>query len=564
MLLKLLQWKNKLKLIWKIIQNGRLKNKNKGCFNMKTKVLKSLSVCGLALSLFAAGQSTITAHNFAHADGPATTVGSGTIATGKVLLQGNNGKVSLVEEVSSEGSKSTVKFFLGDKPLPGFDKDANILAQGSDGVVLEEPTTHAIAIVQKSQDGSALDAYTGVELAPFIQSIKDKAAQNKNIIYDHIDTKDFTVDNKKFTVPFLQTEIAKIDDGVTVLKNGIGCSYTTTTSGTNVMDNVGATMNKEVPSKYSIAKNNDVTVDYQGNSHTYTQNLLSFDQSGSETDSNKPASTTDSTGSAVSDKGTQSSSTAKDQTGVSSDKKPGSSTSASVSKSDDKTGTDSVNSDKANNADTKTDKDSISSTTAANGDKSSAKIDKLDDASSKAESGVAGQKSSVADGQASGESSSIKSGSISGKSDGASAKSASLSVSSSSVKSSGTESGSGESGSADKIAGQSSSIASSQESSQLSSASSSENGASNGTGSGTAVGGQAGSNGFEANGNNQGSGNEAGTPASTQPGGDDTYSPQKAAMLAKTNAKVAESGIVAAIGAAIGTVAGWFGLKKKN
>lgn len=40
--------------------------------------------------------------------------------------------------------------------LPGFDKEANILAQGSDGVVLEEPTTHAIAIVQKSQDGAAL------------------------------------------------------------------------------------------------------------------------------------------------------------------------------------------------------------------------------------------------------------------------------------------------------------------------------------------------------------------------------------------------------------------------
>lgn len=530
---------------------------------MKTKVLKSLSVCGLALSLFAAGQSTITAHNFAYADGPTTAVGSGTISTEKVLLQGNNGKVALTEEVSSEGGKSTVKFFLGDKQLPGFDENAKILAQDANGVVLEEPNTHAIAIVQKLQNGSALGTYTGVELAPFIQSIKDKAAQNKNIIYDHIDTKDFTVDNKKFTVPFLQTEIEKIDGGVTVLKNGIGCSYTTTTSGTNVMDNVGVTMNKEVPSKYSIAKNNDVTVDYQGNSHTYTQNLLSFDQSGSETDSNKSASTTDSTGSAVSDKGTQSSSTANDQTGVSSDKKPGSSTSASVSTSDDKAGTASVNSDKANNADTKTDKDSISSTT-ANDDKSSAKIDKLDDASSKAESGVAGQKSSVADGQASGESSSVKSGSISGKSDGASAKSASLSVSSSSEKLSESEDGSDESGAADKVVGQSSSIASSQESSQLSSASSSENGTANGTGSGTANNGQAGSNGFEANGNNQGSGNEAGTPASTQPGGDDTYSPQKAAMLAKTNAKAAQSGIIAAIGVAMSVVAGWFGLRKKN
>lgn len=528
---------------------------------MKTKVLKSLSVCGLTLSLFAAGQTSVV-HNFAHADGPATAVGSGTIATGKVLLQDNNGKVSLVEEVSSEGSKSTVKFFLGDKPLPGFDKDANILAQGSDGVVLEEPTTHAIAIVQKSQDGSALGAYTGVELAPFIQSIKDKAAQNKNIIYDHIDTKDFTVDNKKFTVPFLQTEIAKIDGGVTVLKNGIGCSYTATTNGTNVMDNVGATMNKEVPSTFSIAKNNDVTVDYQGNSHTYTQNLLSFDQSGSETDSNKSASTTDSTGSAVSDKGTQSSSTAKDQTGVSSDKKPGSSTSASVSKSDDKTGTDSVNSDKANNADTKTDKDSISSTT-ANGDKSSAKIDKLDDASSQSESGVAGQKSSVADSRASGESSSVKSGSISGKSDGASSKSESSSVRSSSEKSNDAETDKDESG-ADKVAGQSSSIASSQASSQLSSVSSSTTGAANGTDAGTNAGGQS-SNGMEASGANQnGSGTEAGSPASSQPDGDDTYSAQKAAMLAKTNAKAAESGIVAAIGAAMGVIAGWFGLRKKN
>lgn len=53
------------------------------------------------------------------------------------------------------------------------------------------------------------------------------------------------------------------------------------------------------------------------------------------------------------------------------------------------------------------------------------------------------------------------------------------------------------------------------------------------------------------------------TSTSTTPG-DDTYSPQKAAMLAKTNAKAAQSGIIAAIGAVIGTVAGWFGLKKKS
>ena len=371
---------------------------------MKTKVLKSLSVCGLALSLFAAGQ-TSAVHNFAHADGPATAVGSGTIATGKVLLQGNNSKVSLVEEVNSEGSKSTVKFFLGDKQLPGFDENAKILAQDANRVVLEESTTHAIAIVKKSQDGSALEAYTGVELSSFIQSIKDKAAQNKNIMYDHVDTKDFTVDNKKFTVPFLQTEISKIDGGVTVLKNGIGCSYTATANGTNVMDNVGISMQKEVPSTLSIAKNNDVTVNYQGNSHTYTQNLLSFDQSDSETDSNKSASTSDSTDSAASDKGTQGMSTAKDQAGAA-DKKPGSSTSASVSKSD----------DKALSSDLKAGKDSTVSTT-EDSDKSDAKTDKLDDASSKSESGVAGQKASSANSQASSsESSSVKSGSISGKS----------------------------------------------------------------------------------------------------------------------------------------------------
>lgn len=531
---------------------------------MKTKVLKSLSVCGLALSLFAAGQSMMTAQNLVHADGSATAVGDGTKAAGKVLLKGADDKITLTEEVSQEGGKSTVKYFLGNKQLPGFDENTKILTQDENGVVLEEPDTHVIAIIQKLNNGTALGTYTGVELDSFIQSIKDKAAQNKNIIYDHVDTKDFTVDNKKFTVPFLQTEISKIDGGVTVLKNGIGCSYTATTNGTNVMDNVGISMQKDVPSKYSIAKNNDVTVDYQGNSHTYTQNLLSFDQSGSETDSNKSASTTDSTGSAVSDKGTQSSSTAKDQTGVSSDKKPDSSTSASVSKADDKLGTVSVNSDKANNADTKTDKDSISSTT-ANDDKSSAKIDKLDDDSSKAESGVAGQKSSVADGQdASSELSSVKSDSIKDESDGAESKTESSLVSSSSEKLSESEDGSDESGAADKVAGQSSSIASSQESSQLSSASSSENGAGNGTDSGTTVGGQ-GSNGMEANGTNSGgSGNESGATSSAQPGGDDTYSAQKAAMLAKTNAKAAQSGIIAAIGTVIGTVAGWFGLKKKN
>lgn len=69
----------------------------------------------------------------------------------------------------------------------------------------------------------------------------------------------------------------------------------------------------------------------------------------------------------------------------------------------------------------------------------------------------------------------------------------------------------------------------------------------------------------EANTTNPGDGTTTTTSTSTTPGaGDDTYSPQKAAMLAKTNAKAAESGIIAAIGAVIGTVAGWFGLKKKN
>lgn len=497
---------------------------------MKTKMLKSLSVCGLALSLFATGQ-TSAVHNFAHADGPAMAVRSGTIATGKVLLQGNNGKVSLVEEVSSEKSKSTVKFFLGNKQLSGFDKDANILAQGSDGVVLEEPTTHAIAIVQESQDGSALGAYTGVELAPFIQSIKDKAAQNKNIMYDHVDTKDFTVDNKKFTVPFLQTEISKIDGGVTVLKNGIGCSYTATTNGTNVVDNVGISMQKEVPSKYSIAKNNDVTVKYQGDSHTYTQNLLSF-------------------GSSAAESGNASSSSEKANSPVS-DKQADKSTSASVSKSDDKAVTASVNSGDQTDIDTKAEKGATSST--SNGNKSSTKTDSVNDASSKLESQIA-----------SSELSSVKSDLISDKSNSAESKSESSSVSSSSEKLSEAEDGPDESGAADKVAGQSSSIASSQESSQLSSASSSKNGAGNGTDSRTTASGQTGSNNFEASGTNPGdSGNESGAITSAQPGGDDTYSAQKAAMLTKTNAKAAQSGIVSVIGAAIGTFAGWFGLKKK-
>lgn len=65
----------------------------------------------------------------------------------------------------------------------------------------------------------------------------------------------------------------------------------------------------------------------------------------------------------------------------------------------------------------------------------------------------------------------------------------------------------------------------------------------------------------EANAGNPGT--TTSTTTSTSPA-DDTYSPQKAAMLAKTNAKAAQSGIIAAIGATIGAVAGWFGLKKKN
>lgn len=43
-----------------------------------------------------------------------------------------------------------------------------------------------------------------------------------------------------------------------------------------------------------------------------------------------------------------------------------------------------------------------------------------------------------------------------------------------------------------------------------------------------------------------------------------TYSAQKVEMLAKTNAKAEQGGIIAAIGAVIATIAGWFGLKKKN
>lgn len=44
----------------------------------------------------------------------------------------------------------------------------------------------------------------------------------------------------------------------------------------------------------------------------------------------------------------------------------------------------------------------------------------------------------------------------------------------------------------------------------------------------------------------------------------DTYSAQKAAMLARTNAKSEQGGIVSIIGTVIGMIAGWFGLKKKN
>lgn len=53
------------------------------------------------------------------------------------------------------------------------------------------------------------------------------------------------------------------------------------------------------------------------------------------------------------------------------------------------------------------------------------------------------------------------------------------------------------------------------------------------------------------------------TSTSTEPG-DDTYSAQKAAMLAKTNAKAEQGGIIATIGAIFATIAGWFGLKKKD
>lgn len=45
---------------------------------------------------------------------------------------------------------------------------------------------------------------------------------------------------------------------------------------------------------------------------------------------------------------------------------------------------------------------------------------------------------------------------------------------------------------------------------------------------------------------------------------EDTYSPQKAAMLAKTNVTKEHAELLTTIGLAIGTVAGWFGLKKKN
>ena len=44
----------------------------------------------------------------------------------------------------------------------------------------------------------------------------------------------------------------------------------------------------------------------------------------------------------------------------------------------------------------------------------------------------------------------------------------------------------------------------------------------------------------------------------------DTYSAQKATMLAKTNATKEYAGLLTTIGLSIGTVAGWFGLKKKN
>ena len=43
-----------------------------------------------------------------------------------------------------------------------------------------------------------------------------------------------------------------------------------------------------------------------------------------------------------------------------------------------------------------------------------------------------------------------------------------------------------------------------------------------------------------------------------------TYSAQKAEMLAKTNAKAEQGGFIAAIGAVIATIAGWFGFKKKD
>lgn len=56
---------------------------------------------------------------------------------------------------------------------------------------------------------------------------------------------------------------------------------------------------------------------------------------------------------------------------------------------------------------------------------------------------------------------------------------------------------------------------------------------------------------------------ETNTTTTTSPS-DDTYSAQKAEMLAKTNARAEQGGIIAAIGAVIATIAGWFGFKKKD
>lgn len=508
---------------------------------MKTKMIKSLSVCGLALSLVAAGQSVMIAHNLVHAElPPVAAVGDGTTATGKVLIKGDSSKNSFVEQVSQDGSKTTVQYFIGNKQLPGFDENAKILAQDGNTVVLSEPSSHALAVVAKDHNGQALTAYTGVDLDYLTNKIKQEAAKNKNIIYDRIDTRDCTVGGKHFSIPYLQTEITKIDGGVTVMGNGIGCHIFETNGRLQEIDNVGAYAHKYVPSKVSIAANNDVTVDYENSPYTYKNNILN---------PNNPSANTVAKSTANSN--LTSSSSAKDNSPVS-DKQADKSTSASVSKSDDKAVTASVNSGDQTDTDTKAEKGATSST--SNGDKSSTKTDSLDDASSKSVN--SSSKSSSAESQsASSESSSVKSES----------KSESSSVSSSSEKLSEAENGSDESGAADKVAGQSSSIASSPESSQLFSASSSKNSAGNGTDSRTTASGQTGSNSFEASGTNPGdSGNESGAITSAQPGGDDTYSAQKAAMLAKTNAKAAQSGIVSAIGAAIGVVAGWFGLKKKG